>query len=557
MIITRIHKNTHSIMCARSDSCPERSVCAQIHRQVYGGFILAEILVSMAIISFVIVPLTVFVIHKSDIRSYTNSIWDSDSYVRFGIRANELFEFHNIDNYSSKKSCDVFFSTFDARLRNEYLNIESQNIAQHASNAGNLFNRIVKNTQQQIIDHVRNIPSAIEVIQVDPYNSYLYIGVNSASTTDPDLYVINDRGNGNSIKSKSSENLEVVQSRFINQSSHNLGPGIVDMVRNKNTIALVEKSVVIPIRIIVTKNGLINKFLNITGEKINYAYPKIIEIRDTYLLIGTEKNINQELYVLNINKNDSMLPSANSNGLIFQNFSAGALISGAEIGSGVNDIEIMDKYIIIANAKDPEFLFYSIDDLGIKNGDISNEHTYTDNLIHKNMSNSTIIANSVEPQFSYDAPGSSGNGKSIYSMLQHVVFGRTLGNHELLIARLMYVPLVDRIKFHNQDTNLNTTIKSKIVSLFQLTPRIHESINLNISIQHIQSMLNGMYLMVFTNKTEASIVIFKKIRSDNSFAYREITRIPTTSEIIDFDCTTSSIYMIQKSTSTQLILFEI
>jgi hypothetical protein len=118
------------------------------------------------------------------------------------------------------------------------------------------------------------------------------------------------------------------------------------------------------------------------------ALPKKIYLYDNNLLIGTEKNNSGgELFILPIGSNN--IPKNST--------------SSKEIGGQVSDIYESDNLIYIANASDTELLIYN---------------------------------KAFNLTYSYDAPLSLGNGKSVYFLDPYIYLGRTVASFELFLLEI-------------------------------------------------------------------------------------------------------------------------
>ncbi|MEN9649367.1 MAG: hypothetical protein RL094_334 [Candidatus Parcubacteria bacterium] len=199
-------------------------------------------------------------------------------------------------------------------------------------------------------------------------NNTLYVVTNSASTSDPDLYIFNI------------ENPRIPQMI----TSINSGPGLSRLIVAGNTVFVADTSSINQVQAF----SFVDDTLSL---KWKYAVPgahsstspitKRIFYASKKLYIGTEKTVLPEIYVVDVS---GQFPR---------------LLASAEVGASVNDIFVK---------RDNVFLLTPLD-LEIK----------------------VLDAVSLTEKTSYDSEGHLGNGKRIDAYNDELLFGRTLGGEEL------------------------------------------------------------------------------------------------------------------------------
>ena len=211
------------------------------------------------------------------------------------------------------------------------------------------------------------------------HKNRMIVTANSASTTEKDIFLFEFLVNGNNIQLNLSQSLDI-------------GPGINDSILHDIFIYALDTSVNSHIRTLKI-NSDTNSLTSLQSIKINElhssgALPKRAYIYNKKILLGTEKNNSGgELLVLPIDENNILKMPTKS----------------IEIGGQVSDIYESQESIFIANASDTELFVFD-----------------------KNL----------EPLYSYDAPLSLGNGKSVYYLEPYVYLGRTVASFELYLLEI-------------------------------------------------------------------------------------------------------------------------
>ena len=235
-------------------------------------------------------------------------------------------------------------------------------------------------SQTQLIDMSAYISTSTVITSINIYNkNKLILTTNSASTTEKDIFIFDFSVTDNQI------NLNLIQ-------SIEAGPGINDALLHDIFFYTLNTSVNSHVKSFVI-NPTDSNMLQIGNIKINElhtlgALPKKVYLYNNSLYIGTEKNNSGgELFVLQLDSNN--LPK---NGT-----------SSIELGGQVNDIYENAENLYVANASDIELMVYD-----------------------KNLN----------PIYSYDAPLSLGNGKSVYYSDPYIYLGRTVASFELFFLEI-------------------------------------------------------------------------------------------------------------------------
>ncbi len=211
------------------------------------------------------------------------------------------------------------------------------------------------------------------------HKNRMIITTNSASTTEKDMFLFDFSTASNQI------DLTLLY-------SVNVGPGFNDSILHDTFIYALDTSINSHVRVFSIPSSM-NLLTSLGLAKIDElhasgALPKKGYVYDKKLLIGTEKNNSGgELFILPIDENNLLKTPTKS----------------IEIGGQVSDIYERQENIFIANASDTELFVFD-----------------------KNLA----------PLYSYDAPLSLGNGKSVYYLEPYIYLGRTVASFELFLLQI-------------------------------------------------------------------------------------------------------------------------
>jgi hypothetical protein len=203
---------------------------------------------------------------------------------------------------------------------------------------------------------------------VDLVGSYLYISSNTATSSDPDLFIFD---------------VTDIHHPFL-VSTLNTGPGLLSIRVAGNILYGGNSSISAQLQIIDISD---RKFPHlITSFKLPGTYKDATTIgnslfyKEGKIFLGTQKSQTAEFHVIDVSSPTSPRE-----------------LDSYEIGAAINDIFAFGDTVYIASAKNDEEL---------RSFKVSNQGT-------------------LSPQFSYDAPGGSGNGKRVSVFLNKLYLGRT------------------------------------------------------------------------------------------------------------------------------------
>jgi prepilin-type N-terminal cleavage/methylation domain-containing protein len=241
-------------------------------------------------------------------------------------------------------------------------------------------NQLNNLSQTQLIDTSQYISTSTPITSINIYQkNKMIITTNSASTSEKDIFVFDFNIADDQI------NLNLVQTL-------EAGPGINDALLHNNFFYVLNTSVNSHVKSFKI-NPTDSNISQIGDIKINElhtsgALPKKIYLYNKSLFVGTEKNNSGgELFVLPFDSNNIPIISTSS----------------VELGGQVSDIYENAGNIYVANASDIELVVYD-----------------------KNLN----------PMYSYDAPLSLGNGKSVYFSEPYIYLGRTVASFELFFLEI-------------------------------------------------------------------------------------------------------------------------
>lgn len=213
-------------------------------------------------------------------------------------------------------------------------------------------------------------------------NNMFIVTTDSASTTESDIFLFNI-----SINNSSSANLSLI-------SSIDVGPGIQDGKLVGDFLYVANTSVnshVKSFRVDASATGT-DVFTELSNIRIpslaaGFSNPKKLSIYNRHLMLGSEKsNTGPEVFMMLIESDGSVRYVATT----------------TELNGQLNQAMSAHEHVYIANAADPELR--ALDRLW-------------------------------REFFSYDAPLTLGNGKSILFLNPYMILGRTLGSSELSLLQ--------------------------------------------------------------------------------------------------------------------------
>ncbi|MBP9748213.1 MAG: hypothetical protein KBD17_01135 [Candidatus Pacebacteria bacterium] len=257
------------------------------------------------------------------------------------------------------------------------------------------------------LNSIDTLPTDLKSTGLDVKNKIVYISTDPSLATDPDFFIFD--------ASNTSETSPPVLTASINT-----GPGLssVDVAGSYAYVANDSKNGQLQIidvsdadnPILITTMNVVpgGTDINTVGAKVFYHNKKIY--------LGLKKNIYAEFYVINVE--NPLNPS---------------LQGGYELNSSVNSISVSGDYAYIANPNAEEVTIVDINE------------------------NSSKFMQRVG---GFDAPGGSGNGKSIRIIGNKLYLGRTVGNIEFYILDITD-PKNPSILGSN---NINSSVKDLVVA---------------------------------------------------------------------------------------------
>ncbi len=439
------------------------------------GFILSEILISLALIMLFVMPFFYFLMNLDNSKAafsrssiFLKELPDAE-FLLSSAEAGTISTLLNVaelHEYDGTKSCNFLFAhgtTTDPDIRNH---LQMTYAAPFSSNF--------------------NFPSSIDVMHTGEGKPLIFIGMNSASTTDPDLLIFGNENSGDiATNTPTLFGNNLMRKIF-------LGPGITNLAMSPTRMVATERSLLTPLWKGNTRNFLaapISATLStIASSSINHTFPLSMRLAGEKIAIGSEKNTNKEGYIVNAE--------------------SGTQEYGVEIGAGVNDIYLRRGLLYIASPKNPELEIF----------DATNPAT-------------------TGPLYTFDAPGSNGNGKSLAISPNTISLGRTIGNDEFI--HLNVLPTAARIASATPTTFF----------------RSFSTFNLDESILSVMPVQEGRILILTTNDAEKAFT-FLKLKSPTFSNYEKWFELGLPATVEDFVCREDSIIAVLKSTSTPAVTIQ-
>lgn len=491
------------------------------------GFILPEILISLALLMLFTMPFFYFLMTTDITESAQNrthiflrDLPDSKVLAQ-NIKASYMKYFpiaQSTNEMSSIKSCDLLFA---------HKNFASSSGIPTEEIYAQLKSEMTQASATQISSDL-NIPSSIDIHHDKEGKTFMFLGMNSSSTTDPDLlmfddvlpvlhtYIPDETEGGTTTSSSISEVFPTLFGLALRKSLI-LGPGVNNIVSNPNQIIATERSLSTPIW-----KGDLQNFIKypesfnlstIASSGINHVLPKSLSMVGNKIIIGAEKNLSKEAYVIDRE--------------------SGAQVYGVEIGAGVNDVLVKGNLLFVATPKNPEVEVYDITD-----------------------------HDAISPKYVFDAPGSSGNGKSIAIRNRIFFLGRTIGNEEFISLNIVntdlsistpstssFIPTPSSSPVSSSTSPSSPTVSSSLVQNFFT---LFNSFNVDESILSVTPIDNGRVVMLTTNDSLKALM-FLKLKQNDPKKYEKWIEIPMPSTVEDYVCDKNSVYVALKSAVNPLI----
>lgn len=458
------------------------------------GSMIMEILIALAVFSIICLPILLFIFSSEEFqikKSRAASI-AHDEIVTGNI---EWFLPDNINGYSNRHSCDMA-------------------LAQYAISS---TTPIV--SYPHFFSHQRNILSTIQYI---PNNGrgYLVLGTNSSSTTDPDMYVFH------------ADTHDPV-------GSIEFGPGTVDFDFFDSYIFVAQRSITSPVvRIpinslfewVPTDSATNTGMPQIDKAMVRSIFPglfpvaaglplRILSSKD-WIYIGLDKNTSRELNASKI----AHRPSGDQKDDLYA-----FPIQSVEINAGINDMARTPYELIVGSPNPIEFSTYLLKAPAFVNGSSTalTGSTMVGNTPFKSLSE-FILAKS------FDAPGLSGNGKSIATYKKEAYFGRTVGNVELYKTS----GLLD-------DVAASKPLPWKFSTI--------ASADMNKTILQVEEVFGGSYLLALSKVPSPAIELLKRNQSGAYSMDRSVALPATTTSMT---CAGRDIVVGMESTTTPIAIIK-
>ncbi len=270
-------------------------------------------------------------------------------------------------------------------------------------------------------DRLRNVQSGeAESLELDGMNvasamvvrgRYMYLATNSGSTTDPDLYIIS---------LADQRNLSVI-------SKIDTGPGLTSLAVAGYTLFTANTSINSQAQAVDIGDPihpLLKWSFKVPGSQgTSTALGKAVVSNGNQVFLGTAKNASSELFSLDAE--------------------TGQLLAEREMGTGVNGLFLNHSLLYVTSPIDPELLVFD-------------------------------TSAALQLVTHYDAPGGSGNGKSVEIVNDDIYLGRTLGGNELMHLSVedQYESSASMTIVKKSDAKIGATVDAMIASensLFVLT----------------------------------------------------------------------------------------
>jgi hypothetical protein len=255
---------------------------------------------------------------------------------------------------------------------------------------------LITDWQETLVGGSLTIPEGIPT-SLDARGRYVYMTADSGIATATDLYIIdvNDRSSPVII------------------SSLNTGPGLQDIHVAGNYAYVANTSINSQLQIIDIQD--VYRPVLIASYKLPGSYNDGTTIGNTimyfkdFIYIGTQKSQITELHAIDVSNPRSPRE-----------------VATWEANAAINSLAVFPPYLFVATPLDNEVTILTLQNL-----------------------------NQVG---SYNAPGGSGNGKSLSFGEDHLVLGRTIGGNELYILTASSGPALTDARFLNLNTSINSAL---------------------------------------------------------------------------------------------------
>jgi hypothetical protein len=461
-----------------------------------GGSMIIEILLSLAIFSIICLPILIFVFSSEEFRVKKIRAESAEGADRI-MTERYWLDPDTVNGYSNRHACDLAF-------------------ASHAT-TGSSSTPVI--WLPNFFTHPRNMPTTIRFIHRHG-DRYLLIGTDSASTTDSDLYAYTIPDLADDIAPPSPQLL----------GEYELGPGIVDFDISADELYFVERSTVqaswrIALADVLSRNSAVSESGTGTGTSTAPisvmplstlplgALPLRIMSGGEYVFIGLDKNPGREIQVFR--------KLSGSTGF--------ALVQGIETDAGINDMQLTPRELLVATPNEVEFMSFAFGPDGVDGA-------------------------SSTPWRTFNAPGSSGNGKAIAAYKHDAYLGRTIGNVEFYKVG----DLADWHSVYDMDDAHDT-------GAVHVPPyEVRTSFDLNKTIIQIEEMFGGTYLAMLAKTPNPALEIFARNPSASvsggggpASGYARRLTVPLPAIPTSMTCTDRDFVVAMNSTTTPIAIIRL
>ncbi len=480
-----------------------------------------EILLSFALFSLICMPILIFVLSDDGMHRRI-TLAKSEAYSRDVSEQISWLYPANVHGYSNRHSCEGALAHY-----------ASENHAAGNPPAGSASASVppvFSIAYPAGFNHERNTVTSIRSISHGGI-SYLVMGTDSASTTDPDLYVLS---------SDASSVIHEIES----------GPGIVDFDVSGGYLYAVERSVVQPVwrmalddvfgphdsgmgatsttTLTSGTGGTVTG--SITGIPVGLlgALPLRIAATPNWLYIGTDKSASPQGELLALKRIPSVGASEGVN--MGSTTDAFFLQFGHEFDAGINDIAYAPDELLVATPNDHELIGLRLD---------------------PNTGSSPAISSDGAWGISrmFDAPGSAGNGKSLATYKRDVYLGRTVGNIEFYKLRNSSGIDTSTSAANTVSTAATNAGSGSIASISNFS--IVATADVNRTISQVEEIFGGMYVAMLIKTTQPALRIYEKVPS-GSYALAGEAALPAVPT--SMTCTDGSFVIGMESTTTPVAI---
>ena len=291
----------------------------------------------------------------------------------------------------------------------------------------------------------------------------IYIGANSSSTTEPDLFAY-------TIESNLQNTKPILENIYFQDT----GPGISKLYGKGQYMILANTGVKSQVDVVRVLGQLgqseqsgqsgfsISSYVIPGSNSSTSPLTKAVLYADDLLIVGTEKSVLPEIAIFNIHTRQ--------------------MIGSIEIGYGVNDMMLVGDVLFVAGPRDPEIEIFDI--------------------------------SSVSKIGQYDLPGGSGNAKTLHLFGNDLLVGRTKGGNEFVVLEIQNESQGESLGEYQENLSSTSTINLKEL----LSRKIQWSVD---SVLHFEP-----FTIIFSADEYGEIKIFKWERQREDISLVSTIDIP-------------------------------